>query len=214
MWPVEFPVVRIIQRMPQEDAPAARQEPPYQYLQLGWETVWVLPRQVGSVSLYICWWPLWSLQLYANYYQKYQNQDLHAHTHIYIVHIYCHQTSVFFILIATIGHAIGHFASPCVTLCCSGQGTNPLVQIPFLNCRLVISNSFFLLLKSLFSWPDTVKSTSLCVCRIPLKLTDIGHKSVKRSFSLARIPVLFVFHASNLRFLVHPRHPPWFRPGA
>ena len=124
--------------------------------------------------------------------------------------MYCHQTSVFFILIATIGNAIGHFASPCVTLCCSGQGTNPLVQIPFLNCRLVISNSFFLLLKSLFCWPDTVKSTSLCVCRIPLKLTDIGHKSVKRSFSLARIPVLFVFHASNLRFLVHPRHPHGF----
>ena len=33
---------------------------------------------------------------------------------------------------------------------------------------------------------------------------------MKRAFSLARIPVLVVFHASNLRFLVHPRHPHGF----
>lgn len=84
-------------------------------------------------------------------------------------------------------------------------GTDPISELAISHIKFI-----FLLLKSLFCWPDTVKSTSLCVCRIPLKLTDIGHKSVKRSFSLARIPVLFVFHASNLRFLVHPRHPHGF----
>ena len=90
-----------------------------------------------------------SVIIYVDYhydhcnYMQLLSKSRFTHTHIYIVHIYCHQTSVFFILIATLGNAIGHFASPCVTLCCSGQGTNPLVQIPFLNCRLVISNSFF-----------------------------------------------------------------------
>ena len=129
----------IIQRMSQEDA-RQRQEPPYQYLQLGWETIWVLPRQVGSVKLqYICWLPLWSLQLYAIIIKI----RIYTHTYIYSTYLLPSNISIF--------HSDCYYRKYHRALRIAMRYSllfrtryQSFVQIPFLNWRLVISSSFFI----------------------------------------------------------------------